>query len=72
MSRPVFTEGISGDGVAILRDGRPMTLTEVIGVLEDGQRALDLLRLQRERCERELTNLRDGIDTIFRISPDLV
>ena len=73
MNRPVFTGVYMGNGgYVILRDNAPMTAPEVIGALEDGQRALDLLRLQRERYESELTNLRAGVDTIFRISPDLV
>lgn len=71
MSHPVFTEGVTGDGAAILRDGKPMTISEVIIALESGQKALDLLRSQRKRYHNDLLNLSAGISKIFRISSDL-
>ena len=71
MSHPGFTEGVSGDGSVILRDGVPMTIPEVIIALGSGQKALDLLRSQRERYHNDLLNLSAGINKIFRISSDL-
>jgi hypothetical protein len=37
--RPEFSEGICGDGAAILKDGRPMTITQILDCLK----ALDFL-----------------------------
>lgn len=36
---PEFTEGVCGDGAAILRDGVPMTVSEILTALQEGARA---------------------------------
>ena len=33
--KPVFSEGICEDGAAILKDGVPMKITEILGILNE-------------------------------------
>jgi hypothetical protein len=40
---PEFTEGVCGDGAAILRDGQPMTITEILEELAEGDRLRRLI-----------------------------
>jgi len=39
MSDHEYSQGICGDGVAILKDGQPMTIEEIVDELQKGQAA---------------------------------
>ena len=38
---PVWTEGVCGDGAAILRDGRPVTIPDVLAALNLAEEVRD-------------------------------
>jgi hypothetical protein len=43
MTKPIWTEGVCGDGVAILRDGVPVSISKILKALNDRERLYEFL-----------------------------
>ena len=60
MSDGRYTQGFCEDGAAILYDGQPITVDEVVGRLN----SIDELTAERDRLEAKLATLQGGLQSI--------
>ena len=62
-----WTEGVCDDGAAILRDGQPVTISELLAILNDFER----LRSDRDAAVAEMSLLLDRLaDVDFSDVPE--